>query len=632
MELENNSFQSSNYSKLEVPIEEFRIRGITVVPIDDLYPQQLIKPIFDNLKKNYPNVSLSNLTNIIIDTNDRHITIQAKIGEKLASFKVKKEGLTPAEQEILGFTAIPSTPRFASAYSRAISFLTDKNEWEDVIPLTTTPKKLTAKDRQDRDPYRIIEKRFSIGDELIGKEVIKRIDTLTTYQQILEAEDDQQELKKLNKYIETTQATWVKSQDFRSICHREGFKKACETFPLGAPVNLRQHSLEDSEGQVVEQIARLGVITDVSNGWYSLAELKNMEREYRENNNLQSLISKKEEIINFQESPPPSGIMQSILNYLFRVKGKLNRDQYISSDLAREKLQIIENAGDIKPLEELIEARRKPLQRQMLQYLLSQVSSHPDRLKEGQPFNLFHLSLLNLHTKHLDSSGWMHNERVAFEDMREIMHEFREKKLAFAKKGPVIKDDTIYLPIPDIPEGVTLNTFIFNFSPQGHTKNDNPQLEFNQQEMGKLRETLSNFPFEELTKIFQSPRTGYDTAEEFSMTVTDYLQEHKNGAFGNGCNSGKDRTGFNSARIMMRRLSKILPTETNPYESQILNKNDPATLVAIDNLPTSLVLKLDPRTVAKRDIAGFKRIETIGFLFRSCFAGAIQEIFRRLSP
>ncbi len=35
MELENNSFQSSNYSKLEVPIEEFRIRGITVVPIYD---------------------------------------------------------------------------------------------------------------------------------------------------------------------------------------------------------------------------------------------------------------------------------------------------------------------------------------------------------------------------------------------------------------------------------------------------------------------------------------------------------------------------------------------------------------------------------------------------------------------
>ncbi len=230
-----------------------------------------------------------------------------------------------------------------------------------------------------------------------------------------------------------------------------------------------------------------------------------MESEYRENNNLQPVISKKEEISAFQKSPPPSGIIQSILNYFFKVKGKLNRDQYISSDLAREKLQIIENAGDIKPLEELIEARRKPLQRQMLQYLLSQVSSNPECLKEGLPFNLFHLSLLNLHGKHLDSSGWMHNEKTAFEDMREIMHEFQGKTLAFGEKGPMLKGDTIYLPIPDLPEGVTLNTFIFNLSPQGHTQNDNPQLEFNQKEMGKLRETLPNFPFEELTNIFQSP-------------------------------------------------------------------------------------------------------------------------------
>ncbi len=86
MELENNSSYSSNYSKLEVPVEEFRIRGITVVPTDDLYPKQLIKPIFDNLKKNFPNISLSDLGNIIIDTNSRHITIQANIGEKLVIF------------------------------------------------------------------------------------------------------------------------------------------------------------------------------------------------------------------------------------------------------------------------------------------------------------------------------------------------------------------------------------------------------------------------------------------------------------------------------------------------------------------------------------------------------------------
>ncbi len=116
------------------------------------------------------------------------------------------------------------------------------------------------------------------------------------------------------------------------------------------------------------------------------------------------------------------------------------------------------------------------------------------------------------------------------------------------------------------------------------------------------------------------------------MKVADYLQEHKNGAFGNGCSSGKDRTGFNSARIMMRRLSEILPTETNPYESQILNKNEPATLVAVDNLPTSLVLKLDPRTVGRQGIAGFKKIETITFLFRSCFSGAAQDILRRINP
>ena len=459
-----------------------------------------------------------------------------------------------------------------------------------------------------------------------GTETIDRIDTLKQYRSILDQEIKnleenhpesarliraKKEREKLKIMINDRQSvgqqtTWVKSQDFRDLCKKTDFETASNVFSRGVPVNLRIQNMEDEFGKTIGQIGRLGAITDVTNGWYSIEELQEM------------LITpnlfktKTEEIEDYINNPKPSSLFAKLKQKLFGTKPSLSPNQSESAAKASLLLKEAYETNGAKA-KEMIAEREENLERQMLQYLMEQVKANQDNIQDDKAFNLFQLSALNLKKNALDSSGWKHDEGVAFKDFRYIMQQFDGKEIKFADDGPRVEGNQVILPKSILDKeppmnAIKLNAFIFNVSPQGNTKNDGLQKEHNDQELKRLRDIYSHiFEPEEAeatwNDLVYGTSSGYDLAERFGLILHDFAQE--NGALGMNCASGKDRTGFVAARLMQRKLSEVYPD--NPHGRRILNPDSTATRIARDNVPKAKALKIHPLTALKKGLPGCSR-------------------------
>ncbi|NGX58603.1 MAG: hypothetical protein K940chlam3_01510 [Chlamydiae bacterium] len=536
-----------------------------------------------------------------------------------------------------------------------------REDEENKIPLIHDEYSLKGPHTIRDDPGKHIKQEYKIAGVSYGTESIDRMDTLALHRKILENElnklmqqepfdEDQikkviQEIDKLNDYEMSRLAlgkptTWVRSQDFREECRRSSYENACHSVPLGAPVNLRMQKMTNSEGEVLSQLARLGAITNPGMGWFSLEELEEIRSEFRDSGTSDRLYKLTRTMERFFEDPPPSSILETMKLKVLGTKPKLRGERLNSALKAQLLLYTIKNKAidqkDFSLLDEMIEQQKTDMRRQMLQYVYTQVGHNMDKIDAEQAFNIFHVSLLNLHTRNLDSSGWMHDEKVAFRDFRRIMKEFDGKTLVFGKEGPLVDGDKIYLPFhaPGVEEGaeVKLNTFIFNISPQGDIYNDGLQLEHNNHEIGRLRNQFPDFFSEDSrseknvrNRLQGGKKTGYSIAEDFSEYL---LQEanKRNGVIGLNCASGKDRTGFVAARLMLKILTPFLPDRFNPFLSKILRSDFPATQVVEDNLPNIKVLKIHPVTAIKEGIPGYSKIDTIRFLSKQIFSRVFSTI------
>jgi len=504
--------------------------------------------------------------------------------------------------------------RELTLYGSAIYELYGDKEGEDKLPLLTGQIALSASYRPD-------EGKTIIGAyDGYGTETIERMDTLDQYRIILDKEIEhfkdnpkrlaraKKEREKLDVLINTRksigqQTTWVKSGDFRDLCRKTDYETACESFPRGAPVNLRTQEMVDKEYSVLGRLGRLGVITDVTNGWYSIEDLEAMLSEH------ELFLKKAEEIEDFINNPKPTSLFGKLKQKLFGIKPKLNPDQIQSADQASSLLREAYETSGAKA-REMIEDRKETLERQMLQYLMEQIRANPENVKDGQ-FDLLHLSVLNLKKQNLDKSGWRHDEGVAFRDFRNIMKHFNGKEIIFSDDGPYVDGDKIFLPreLIDTAEPIQLNTYIFNVCPQGNLKNDGLQKEHNDKELHRLLLSKhgTKFTIHDNQKIWNDlingTSSGYDLAERFGLLLHDMAKD--SGAFGINCASGKDRTGFVAARTMQNKLTKIWPE--NPYGRKILDKDSTATRVVRDNVLLQKVLKINPINALLHGISGISK-------------------------
>lgn len=364
------------------------------------------------------------------------------------------------------------------------------------------------------------------------------------------------------KNVRQAKGEFVGSQFFRDELQRvvdhstdqQDYADRLNTICLGAPVNFRYQKYEGSEREV--GFFRVGVMTDLRNGFTNLAELKVIQAELKDNLSSPTLEKKLAELREIREA--------------LAAQPESNKGKLLALDYAIEQLQP-------EQIRQTIQERRHILNNQMLQLVQGQVERHLTGVANDPfqiTFNLTHLGLLNRKTDKQDPTGWAHNEAFQMTDMHEAFVEFAGKTLIFDGKGPAIDADghvhlaQELLDSSGNPRKLRLETNFVNMTVQGHTKNDGIQQEINKKNMAQLfeaaeRQVLSNPNDKEMLeglkllqfvqKQFIEGESSYLMAETFSIALIKLKLP-----MSMGCLSAKDRTGMVGGRTILNFVKESM--------------------------------------------------------------------------
>lgn len=432
-----------------------------------------------------------------------------------------------------------------------------------------------------------------------GKDVIDRVDTLEELKMILDKRINQfnrqelelngQELEKINRQKIIAEehlliveqklkegSTWLEATAFRTLLNAENqsYKTKVEQM-LSAPINMRVQAYVSPSTTLPERFpfVRLGVIHDQRNNWTNLRQMKDMltDRDLR--------VKKRKEIEKEAAHSKEPGQIESAC--------------YAINQLSEGKLL------------EAIQDRRVFLQDQFLQLLMKQVEEHETSLKTGNStLDLIHFSLLNPSKDEVSKNGWVHKELNQIMDMYEIFREFDDKKIIFDGGPFVDKNGDIHLPkVEGYPDEVKLNTVYLNVSVQGKVTRAGrkAQLDINREGLGKLQKMMTQPEikeadrtlFEEAKASLEKGKSNYFVAEEIALSA---VREKKPVSI--GCMSGKDRTGFVAARIVVRLAEQEVDKDHSLTKQQrksikqefarkIIDPNFGAALVIAENFRIS---------------------------------------------
>lgn len=388
--------------------------------------------------------------------------------------------------------------------------------------------------------------------------------------------------KKLESLFDYKNGSWIDSDYFRRLLKSHPgmtFEQIANNF-VSAPVNMRYHSVEIEGNERKVGFLRLGIITDPTNGWTNLKELKEMA----------------------------SGSAEGKTKQLERITEITKKGQG-----SNRKIQESANfaAAQLLDLPAAVERRRQILQDQMLQLVIAQIDKNAEsiqKLEASGQFNMVHLSLLNANNKSINSQGWVHREGNQILDMAEIFKEFRGKELIFDGKGPYIDSEgNIHLPQkgPEWPKNIQLNPVFFNTSVQGNTRNDGLQAEINREGISDLFKIIRqghavpDIAQQQLKKAIEkldAGKSNYAIAELLGSAMI-----NANLAFSTGCMSAKDRTGLVAGLIIHNFLSDGVDvhfSEKNQrfrerlktrFANRMLDQSGPAAKVVMDNTGESIL-------------------------------------------
>lgn len=521
------------------------------------------------------------------------------------------------------------------------------NELASSKPILTTQAK--SAETESYDPGKKIMEVWDNGKGETCKEEIYRFDTVEILSKSINQEKEYLEkqpkseavdkrIEFLNKSSEkvnqvSNKKTWASSDFFRDLIrgnpkldastNSSGVKGAVEEYskimdeeyyavPLA--VNQRSQSCEvltnkDGIRQPSNTWLRVGVMSDMSNGFVNLKSLKQLQV-YLENDSKIGATKLRNDMINDiidkWRTSHNSGNKNAAASagYALTQLGvdstTLNEwGKAISEKTLKPNIQIDDhNIKDIRQaVNQTIQKRDDVIAAQFLQMVVGHFENITAKDIEGGTVKMMHVSLLNHHSKSIDGAGWNHDEENEMQDMDAIFNKFDNKKLICDGKGPFIdKDGNIHLPelkLPDnlkVPE-LNLKTLFVNQSVQGYTKNDGTAGEINQAAGKKLDKLVDNNELKtKMNEVINGKETGFSSA-------TDMVELGLKAGFkvSTGCLSAKDRTGFVSASVTRRfMINGNCSTGfiANVIRDQ-LKETSPAVKVIIDNTKTK-IMKISP--------------------------------------
>ncbi len=471
------------------------------------------------------------------------------------------------------------------------------------------------------DQFRSIRQiwRYEKGGE--AEEIVDRVDTFKDLQEAAHKEQDylkdlqkktsdpakiqtiNTRLQALDKTIAKcaeAKTTWANSDYFRDKLRGKAelnFEKGADAvitayekiiennyYPAAPPVNMRYHKCQ--AGTEEAGWLRVGVVSDMSNGFTNLKAL----------NELSSAID---------ENLDPDTLRNEMANNILtqwgkaKEKGKHNVDAsagyalkqlgytpgQIKGAFISRKLDIPLDDRAKKIIGETVEKRKQVLSSQFLQIVMEQ-SKHlsPEDIESGT-LKILHVSLLNQQSKKIDSTGWNHDEENEMLDMAEIFKLFNGKQLVQDNKGPFIDlEGNIHL--PNIGGDLSLQALFFNQSVQGNTKNDRTQQEINEATLFDTKMDLTH----PLSKSLDRENTSYTSAADMIFKGIEIGYK-----VSCGCLSAKDRTGFVSACVADRVMEKAQFSKEARAEFMRgqIKEDSPAVKIIRDNTGTK-IMKVSP--------------------------------------
>lgn len=573
--LDESTLENRDLKVIKAEVSENKYDRITAVKQDGVVEINLK----DNIRNSFKALTSSaeNLINHIFDS----------YSPKMIAFQKKStgdEGLAEIESE--------------DSPSEEPTEIIEKNE--------TVQSTAQSKDREDG---KVIVGKFTYGSKDYGHETIERPSVVTDdlanskgqlayLKGMLEKLDpDSEKTVKISKEItyytnklvkaeELQESTnWIHSNYFRDLLKSKGtLEEGIEAY-AAIPVNMRKQEYIDENGEKKLSFYRLGVISDMSNGWTNLSDLKSLSK-LPENERIERINNEIDKINERINGTPQKGIKKILSKYYKKpLKGR---------GLEGAKLAIaqLENCKNLGFLEGVIEQRRLRLRDQFLQVIQNQVKSSdqedlfseelPETSIEEAGANNFHVNSLELvaespkrlHVAHLgllnpnksvtDSSGWQHDEYHELMDMREIFNEFNEKKIQFdADSGPYIDDDnTIHLPpIEGFPGSILLNTHFFNISVQSrkleHDKQNVSLIEplFKLQMSGGRSRDVDPSSLDDIVNRINHGESNHELAEALAFYLIKLGVK-----VSVGCLSAKDRTKVVAENMVVKEIESSHPS------------------------------------------------------------------------
>lgn len=378
-----------------------------------------------------------------------------------------------------------------------------------------------------------------------------------------------QELSRQVSEYEHMASDWASSNYFRDIFRghpRLKFEYSLlvnKYLPL--PVNMRIHTCKvfNQATKTIEnsEIVRLGVVSDMSNGFTNLKELKQIEQELKKGHT-HHLLQLQNDIIR-------------------RTEKELKKGHHNVFGAANYALSEVK---DLATIQQTLEKRRQFLITQALPLVLEHAKK--SELDKIDLLKMIDVRLLNHKKQKIDpKTGWFHNETNELLDMAEIFKELSDKVLICDGQGPFIDEQgNIHLPqLVTNSDGsykkIAIFAAVVNHSVQGHTKNDGASHEVNLETYSRLVMKFPNESHMDIAKVLMKKKTSYATAVDLIDAA------HRKGyKISTGCLSAKDRTGFVCAAwVVFKRMACFSETYKRKVIRKQLNAKYPAVKVVLDN-------------------------------------------------
>jgi hypothetical protein len=449
-----------------------------------------------------------------------------------------------------------------------------------------------------------------------GEEVVTRVDTVANHKELLNLTKDHlqrelvnakganrarimQKLALCDKELHNLGA--VRKEFISSMYVREElgkgsgtYQQASEGICFGMPVNFRRHECTVDEQQIGGHF-RTGIMSYHANGYTNLAELQYFA-----------------EMLKDSPAEGKKAIDDKIHALQTRQKFLSKQRPAEAIEFAIAQLEKLKNGN----AEEILTERRFYLESQFSHLLMGQIEKNMNQVLDpkAKAFRLAHVALLNPKKDKTDKTGWQHNEYNEMQDMHAIFTQFFGKKVIFDGKGPYIDaqgnfhDKHEVKDVQGKPKSMNIEPHFFNVSVQGYTVNDGAQKQLNEVTLDYLMGCVDEHQRGALLEVKEQLDKGKSSYEVAEMLA--YALSKLGMPVSVGCLSAKDRTGFVSARLVLRHLLEGVRDANEKkrlqrhFTSEIFSEEGCASRVITDNTGAKQ-LKVSPANLP--DVGFFTR-------------------------